>query len=403
VTANLSFYPKKKYHSFSNVSQLVLYQFITSIRAQSLFQKYGLVRMLLWTTDDEKSSLMPRSIQRRTRFSIEAELNTEYIAEVAGSDGTSVAGTLAANFFRDRAIDLESTRDVLSRMKAARISIPPGRETQIVRDLRAMSPQRRNAIRAGAKPGTFLRPFRAELDELEAAFTSGKYSAADAAQADRLKDLRYQAGWEEKRQKRIHDLLTDKSLTPAELDAEMQGLNKYLRIEAFLARDNRHVFRQDPRVLTWDRRPVEPLVARPAEFFPSVPCALLDVQPKAVHPLLRENGPGSGRGGDTFTMLLSSLMRSSVGPLSKALESIYPGAAEGVMPNCPSLRVDGGRAPGYLELTPRVLNERQIIEILRAWMEWPFRPEFSALVARESDDSGFGDDEGGSSVQMGDA
>jgi transcription factor 1 len=44
-------------------------------------------------------------------------------------------------------------------------------------------------------------------------------------------------------------------------------------------------------VLSWDRRPWEPLNVQPTEFFPNQACALIDIQPKAPHRLLRHIGP----------------------------------------------------------------------------------------------------------------
>lgn len=404
VTANLSFFPKRRYKSFANVTQLLLYQFINSVRSGTLFQKYGLVRMLIWVGEEEKSAIVPRTIQRRKRLSIDAEMGTEYVAEVAGADGAKGQDGSPDRFARDHAIDLESFRGVLARMAASGTAIPAGRETSIVREFDALSKARQAAVRAGSKPAVFDRPYRAELERLEADFAAGKISAAAEPQKHRrLTDLRYKVQWELRRHKAIHDMLSDTAATPAEWAERIKRLDKYLRIEFLLTRDNLHVFRQQPPVLTWDRRPAEPLVVRDAEFFPNVPCALLDIQPKATHPLLREMGPGTSRAGDVFAVLLSSLMRSSIDPLGKVLESIYPGAKDGVLPNCPSLAARADTMPpGYAEWDARSLNERQLVEILEAWMEWPFRPGFSELVARESEDSDLtGEDEGGA-VQMGD-
>ncbi|KAH8904496.1 S-adenosyl-L-methionine-dependent methyltransferase [Coniochaeta sp. PMI_546] len=403
VTANLSFFPKKKYQSFANVTQLLLYQFINSIRSGTLFQKYGLVRMLIWVGEEEKSAVMPRTIQRRKRLSIDAEMSTDYVAEIAGADRSRGQDGAPDRFARDHAIDLESIRGVLARMRSTKTTIPPGRETSIVREFASLSKKQQAAVRAGSKPAVFDRPYRAELEQLEAALEAGKLSpAADQQKHRRLTDLRYKVQWELRRHKAIHDMLSDASLAPAEWDQRIRRLDKYLRIEFMLTRDNLHVWRQDPPVLTWDRRPLEPLVVRDTEFFPNVPCALLDIQPKATHPLLREMGPGTSRAGDMFAVILSSMMRSSIDPLGKVLESIYPGAKEGVLPGCPTLRAGVALPPGYAEWNARSLNEGQLVEILEAWMEWPFRPGFSELVARESEDSDLvGEDESGA-VQMGD-
>jgi transcription factor 1 len=141
------------------------------------------------------------------------------------------------------------------------------------------------------------------------------------------------------------------------------------------------------------------------EFFPNVPCALLDIQPKTMHPLLLESGPNTSRAGDVFGILLGSMYRNSLDPLDKVLESIYPGAAEGVLPHCPSLvdpKTGGAGYSGWSGLSPRALNEKQLVEVLDAWMKWPFRPGFSELVGRGSEDGDYAGDEEGGAVQTGD-
>lgn len=399
VTANISFFPKKKYRTFSNVTQLLLFQFINSIRPGTLFQKYGLVRMLLWVGEEEKAAVLPRTVQRRRRLSLDAEVSTEYIAELAGAD-------MPDRFCRDRAIDLESGRETLARMEAAGKTIPPGRETALVRELQSMSDEDRAAIRAGAQPATFGRAYRSELAELEAEFEAKgqkEFSSMERQKYKRLLDLRYKVNWELRRHDIVYSIMSDPTLTKAELTERINRLDKYLRIDYHLQRDNLSVWRREPKpVMAWDRRPVEPLLTRDAEFFPNVPCALLDVQPKAAHPLLLELGPGTSRAGDTFSAIASGLMRTSIVPLGDALEAIYPGARDGVLANCPTLREGAWLPPGYPEWNTRSLAEEQFVEIVDKWMEWPFRPSFSELVSRESEDSDMTGDDEPQAVTMGD-
>lgn len=425
VTANLSFYPKKKYAFFDNIAQLLLYQFISAIRTGSLFQKYGLVRMLIWVGDDEKNSVLSRNIQRRKRLSVEAEISTEYIAEIAGADGMSINGLRAQGpFVRDHNIDLESTRMALDRTKRQGISMPPGRETRMMRELNSMSAKQRKQIKAGSSPPFFDRAYLGELAELEAEKEAGTLDTTDSKRVKRLRDLKYKANQDTRRSNMIHELLVARSSMPIELGAisdsekraewtakhsaweeRINRMDKALRGDFLLSRDNLHIFRQDPPVLSWDRRPVEPLVVSGMEFFPNVPCALLDIQPKTMHPLLLESGPNTSRAGDIFGILLGSMYRSSLDPLDKVLESIYPGAAEGVLPYCPSLvdpKVGGAGYSGWSGLSPRALNEKQLVEILDAWMKWPFRPGFSELVGRGAEDGDYAGDEEGGAVQTGD-
>ncbi|KAG8405810.1 hypothetical protein J3458_021741 [Metarhizium acridum] len=86
VTANLSMFPKKAFHGFDSISSMILYQFISSISTSTLFQRYGLVRMLIWVNDEDKRRLLPRSINRRKKSAFETELSCEWVHEVAGLD-----------------------------------------------------------------------------------------------------------------------------------------------------------------------------------------------------------------------------------------------------------------------------------------------------------------------------
>jgi transcription factor 1 len=265
------------------------------------------------------------------------------------------------------------------------------------------------AVLAGKQKASFCRPFREELRGLEEGFAAGKFDRLSDSYK-RLEDLRYRVGWEDRRGDTIHNLLMERDaiadLYPSDAAGrgEMKGqekewndkidrLNKNLQQEFKLTRDNLHIIRQDQPVMSWDRRELEPLVVQPTEFFPNMPCCLLDIQPRAMHPLLRDMGPQSSRSGDIFELILGGLLQASMIPISKALETVYTGAAEGILPYCPSLwdRSQGGMPlRGFGELTPRVLNERQLIEILDGWMKWPFAPTYPELVGRASEDAGEG-------------
>ncbi|KAJ9145319.1 rRNA adenine N(6)-methyltransferase [Pleurostoma richardsiae] len=408
VTANIAFHPRKRFLTFDSVAMLVLYQFITAIRTSSLFQKYGLVRMLIWAADHDKTTLLPRSVQGRRRLAIEGELTTDWITELVGSDGE--VGSKSARFVRDRTIDLESARNTLDRMRENGIQIPPGRESQLVTEVLTMSSEERRAIAAGKAKAEFDRPYLRELEELEEDFAAGKFSI-DSDKYKRFKDLRYALTRNARQHDAIHELLIERDeITALHRTATASGeaevlqllqerqtawndridkLVKNQRREFMLSRDNLDVFRQTPPVLSWDRRYAEPLRARPTEYFPNAPCCLLDIQPKAMHPLLRGTGARHGHAGDTFELILRSLLQTSLDPVGRALGAVWPGAPDGVIPHCPSLTDPdrGGQPiPGYGEVTVRGLNETQLVEMMQAWMKWPFRPTYPELVARLADD-----------------
>jgi hypothetical protein len=412
VSMNLSMFPKRRFRIFESLAQLVMFQLMSSIRPGALFQKYGMVRMLLWVTDNEKVSILPRTAQRRRKMAIEAELGTEWLCEVAGAEEIDVSNPRSTGWFRrDQSIDVESIGNALRRMEEAGITTPPGRESQYVREFLAFNSAAAPA--AGTHAAKVERPFLTELQNLETSFAAGVF-ADNSPEHKRLKILQYWLRWSVKRSGNILGLLRDRDdavkahvnakanpsdpallARAAELNKgwndKVSGLEKSLRAECLLHRDNLHVLHQNPPVLNWDRRYLDPLIVQNNEFFPNVPCALLDIQPKSAARVLRDMGPGSTRSGDTFDLILRSLIQNPVDPITKALETIYPGAGAGVYPLCPSLTdTEQGGSPltGWGELSARSLSERQLVEIAEGWMKWPFRPSYTELVSRTVDDGG---------------
>ncbi|KAL8302887.1 hypothetical protein RB601_008210 [Gaeumannomyces tritici] len=428
VVGNINFSPKKKLGQFSSLGNLLLYQFIHSVASRSLFQKYGLVRMLLWCGVEEKRTLLPRTLQRRKRTAIDGELAAEYIHEIAAyDDGTR---RLDGVFCRDHFIDLYTCHKTLQRMRAAGIDTPPGRETELMRTVRAMEDAGTTIPEPGKNPVRILRTHLNELNDIQA----GDLRLGSKREThNRLKELTNRTVWDSRRAEQVHSLLLERDAisklrtaaakrraereaadvsTKAaknkqkkeleELDEEdgvlverelawnneVSGLDHLLHDFFRLVRDNLRLVSQDPPVLHWDRRALEPLTVDKSEFFPNVPASLLDIQPKVMHHRLREMGPGSSHAAEEFDLVMSMLLRAGYSqPIEDAMRAIWHGAAEGAMPNCPSLR-DPERAGSGLAglagkndaLCTRVLNEAQWMELLEAWLKWPFRPSYEQLI-----------------------
>ncbi|OHE91109.1 hypothetical protein CORC01_13591 [Colletotrichum orchidophilum] len=420
VTANLSFYPKKRYRNFDSVASLVLFQLISSIRTGALFQKYGLVRMLVWTNNDDQRSFLARNLQGRRKSALEAEFACEWLGVVAGKEAHANSDSKReAWHVRDRWIDVDSTKDTLARMRKNGFEMPEGRKLDSTKQAEqgAISTGRH----AGEQTPYLSRPYMAELKELEGELAAGTLETSNTSKPwKRLKFLRHQVKSHEEDAENNKNLVAEmyelnrlrmtKAISDAELDererawdAKVSALGKNFLIDFRIIRDNLHVFRQDPPVMLWDRRPYEPLAVKPAEFFPNVECCLLDIQPKAMHPLLRQSGPGTSRAGDMFELFRGSMLAQGLEPVSKSLERIWPGASEGILPNCPSLRdpAQGGLAgKGHGELCSRVLNETQWTELLEAFMAWPFRPSYEEMIGRLADDIEPADDDNGGGSSM---
>ncbi|ODA83481.1 hypothetical protein RJ55_01995 [Drechmeria coniospora] len=396
VTANLSTFPKKAYNGFDSISTMVMYQLMSSIRTSSLFQRYGLVRMLVWVNDEDKRRLLPRSINRRRRSAFEAELSCDWIHEVAGLDA-EVEDRYA---LRDEWINKESAYNTLERMAARGLTMPNGRETLAYTNA-AAEPSLMGKKLAGLHPPTLSRPFKQELEDLEQALGRAKSASAPS----RLKALRQREKYDREDGLTYLDLLqeheaistsgmnrgsstSDFATADAAWNDRIDNLKKNARNEFNTIRDGYHLFRQDPPALLWDRRAYEPLSIRADEFFPNAPTALLDIQPKAMHALFRQHGPSSTRSGDMSEVMLRYWFHNTLLPVRRAMEGLWAGFGD-LIENCPSVRDHGrGGTPmtGHGALTARSLNEAQWAEIMQAWMDWPFRPTYSQMLGRLVED-----------------
>ncbi|KAK1777695.1 hypothetical protein QBC45DRAFT_416215 [Copromyces sp. CBS 386.78] len=416
VTANLGSYPKRKYASFASATAMILYQFNHAIRSGALFQKYGLVRMLLWLDDEDKAAILPRMAQRRRRVAVDAELNCESITHVAGPDYSDIDPSKRLWFSRDVNIDRSSALETLQRMKKAGIQTPPGRETKILREISENPAQ---VASAGEVPITYDFRHQDQLDQLEQDFEEGKI-AIGSDEHKLMVRMRVQIGSANRRflinhkvmetfTQLINDWRAAKAAGGDNEEALAAIMARYKAWEKaflnmgttangdwFVQRDNLHLWSQ--KSMLWDRRAVEPLVVNKEEFFPHVPLSLLDIQPKAAHRVLRSMGPNSDRSGDMADVLMRSIMIYINSPMSKVLNRLAPGAADYVYPKCQSF-VDpekgGVPFPGTAEITVRGMSAWQYEDLLEQWMKWPFKPKLEDLISQLSDEYKEAEEDGG--------
>ncbi|KAK7941634.1 S-adenosyl-L-methionine-dependent methyltransferase [Apiospora aurea] len=391
VTANIAFHPRKRFMGFESIARLVQHQFLDAIRSGQIFHRYGQVRMLLWTRRDDKGSLVARSMQRRKRSAIDAELHCEYLHEVCGKSGPD-----SIWYVRDTNLDRASAQMAARRMRENGIVMPARRTPQVHKDALA-DLDAGNIVVPGAAPPVFARAYHETLSSLQEANEEQameKYSE----EHNLLRKLQWRdnsdlARFQEifKRQQAYDAILqlraekttkggkkngqvTERELRKmeAEWDDEFSRLPNSKRLDYLKCYDNMHLVRQDPPAMAWDRRAYEPLETSAVDFFPNT-------------------GPNSNRASEIFDLLTRALFMSSASPLHKLLDSVWPGAADWVIPRCKSLHDPklGGKPVKcqYGRISPRSLNDKQWQELLERWMEWPFRPEYQELLARSQDDS----------------
>lgn len=422
--ANLGYFPKKTFQGFRSITTLTVHQLLSAIRTHALFQRYGQVRMLMWMHDKEKTAILPRMISHRKKFSVDAEVSCELVQEIAGSD------TPTDTFRRETALDLESALAVKNRMAKAGIETPPSR----VGTLEAKAAQHSAASLEERKLVT-SKVWLDELADLERRYKLKEFPACYDENGKPVYIMQDKNGkWgkistmfkrtpEYLRMKRLHwnrdqtgrkaDIfelhITEYEQIMAELvilqtDTSPDGVVKKkdatekLRIwretvenglpDDFGERilhfiDDRRALHQDPPLLLWDRRQAEPLMTNTTEFFPHHDMCLLDFHPKSTWPIVRGHNI---KNYDFFDFLISSLFHIPTQSLVNGLKAIAPGAAEWILPKCPSITnpAKGGVA-NVDELAVRSVTQDMMEEIMEEWMAWPFRPTKAEMMARMMD------------------
>ena len=166
VLANLGWYPRRPFRAFPSVSLLVIHQLLSAVRAHSLFHRYGLVRMLVWLSNDEGKQVLPRNISARRKMAVEAEVSCTGIYEIASSTVESAA------WKRDESINVESSRKVLKKMEEAGITTPEGREGEYQRQaVNGLYGQDHEDDRMAVR-----RKWQDELHELQEQHAAGSFS-----------------------------------------------------------------------------------------------------------------------------------------------------------------------------------------------------------------------------------
>ncbi|KAI0202113.1 hypothetical protein F4808DRAFT_421918 [Astrocystis sublimbata] len=401
VTANLAFHPKKRFLSFESVTSLVLHQFVDAIRSSALFQRYGCVRMLIWARSDDKLMFVPRNLQRRRKQALDNDLLCEWTDEICGDESAA-----SSWFMREDAINQASMVSTIERMRAAKIKLPAGRETEGFPEALAGVKAKKKWPVPGTHPPTFKKPFQNVLAELQATnaetglvggstewLSMQRYQWRANADAKKATQFIEQMGY----LKTYQQLLSSGTATGEQLAAaksawetNLFGHGKSFKEEFLTYSHNLHAFHRPVPLLPWDRRRYEPMTVQLDEFFPNVACSLLDIQPKAPHPLMCETGPGSNRAADILDIILQSLMQQTTAPVGPNLDALWPGAKDYILPRWSSIKdfSRGAFCPDLRHAEPcaRLLDTQQVEELIELWMEWPFRPKFHELLGRAQED-----------------
>ena len=401
-------------------------EYFRSLQDQSDFNRNGVVRMLMWMSDHEKATLLPRTVMLRRRLAVLGEL-TCHIEEVAG-------GSLEPSL-RRRApeLDFESSMHTAKRMEKANIHIPMSRLTEIPRQIQEAHASTgsggSNISDITIDPVAYdERDWHEELRALEKAFADGvfpqivggpsniqksKYrtSIADkpfTPEYLRLKYLQVAKRSQRKKRNALEELLQeqediealeltiteDETLDDQTRKSKREELEErqnqfQLRLDRLPTRQdgNLHAIADDkracsisPPVLQWDRRTAEPIIAGPQEFHPSRTLALIDFQPRtpSTNPLTKTQK-------HYLDVMLTDFLIHPSQSVPTALNILALGAADALIPHAPSLRDPrkGGRRD-LDQLRVRLLTTEMLHELAIAWEKWPFRPSLAELMRNQS-------------------
>lgn len=427
--ANLAYHPKKIYRSFGSLTHLVLHQLMSAIRSHSLFQRYGQIRMLIWLVDAERYYPLPRHIATRKKSSIEVEMSCGNITEIASS--TRPVGL----FRRDEGLEADRTAEVIQTMKEQRISTPENRESFMQRHLNSLRHRSEFSIETADKDriGNLylkqlrimekrfergdLKKYRDEgRTRLETSNTgilgnspepvfelSPEYKKLLTLRSRKVMSIKSRntvlefAALQDEIMDLQRELYNGDPNEPtyesrrAHLTQLMQHFkdslgrikNEVTATEVTTYLDEKRLMQQPVPGLAYDRRSVEPLMTRPDDFFPEHELALVDFQPQSIWPILRDNFPANY---DEFEYIISNLFGSSSIPVPSAIKSLWPGAADWMLPRCPTLaNPNMGGDMDISRVSVRCLSMKMMEEIFEAWMSWPFKPSRMELIGRLND------------------
>jgi len=193
-----------------------------------------------------------------------------------------------------------------------------------------------------------LRDYKTELQKREIDWDDADFDETHPEEYRRMKEL---------------------SDAVAHLYKRIDTLKHFIEVEALV--DDRFTARRPTPVLAWDRRPYEPLVTNPEDFFPQHALALVNFTPKEMSKEMYERETSR-----VWWRVVSTLFGSARRNIRTALESITPGASDYILPLVPELTdpAQGGMADPK-DFPVRCLSTEQIEHIVQEWEDSPIREE----------------------------
>lgn len=384
--------------------------YVSLFGLQSDLFKRGLFRVLAWLPDKNKYSLVPRSVNLRSKQATRYEAMS-YIKEVAGASALTEDLSKNQRSFPLRVEDMDTIRQAETasglivpsgRMDAALLpptvhihpSVESWRTTESTEHLafhdelltldsqvEKLYPTRYQEYQPYWRSlGRRIPNQKGELSPVVTQWVK-LYSRARTLHTSYWASLRIanESRAIEREWLDIDAQSDTKAL--AELkrrhEANVAAINKQTSRNAILIRKLIDDYRAyDRRVLSWYRRPYNPLIVNPRDFgkgrthAENKVLALVDMEPK---PSFRKIFDTDAKW-RSFDFMLARLTHTWSNDIPTALEQLVFGGVDAFIETIPSLRdVRKGGLYDHKEIRFRTLPVETMFDIALAYHEWPFR------------------------------
>ena len=401
---------------------LVLHQLAQHALANQYFQSAGLVRMLLWVPEEHKPNLLAPMLWLRSSSNLGLSLafNINETAHVQSLDVVNEQRLAMDKVARRRSImlDVLNADAVNDRMKRTGMTMPEGR---IPKELESLSPpdgklpEARSPLVPARQDPTEIQSTIDEINVIIDDASSwvrgiqhpGKLDS-DILEYPQVTELVAEF-WKLKQQSLNPERLMlhlDVGLRLINVEAtfkefeesdpaysSLQTLNdnvlalgdKFNKLIESCGFNHRNAIRDildeqtayfaSPSLLTLYDRSYEPLKANSSEFWPNQNLALFDLIPKE-RDLTVPGLATSAEAGRIASEFLKSLFASRNMPLPQALDKVAVNAAQDLIPKVPA--ITDARRGGRLDpnnIRVRMITEEMVEGLVKAFFEWPFRPE----------------------------
>jgi transcription factor 1 len=455
-------YPINHVARYVDHSSLILQHMTYAALTNEIFQRSGLVRMLWWAPDASKTVFLPTNIRGKRAFDMNLQIGA-YITEVAGVSHLE-SSLRKSRMDSPRAPEMDASvagrveRDMAERgqvMPKGReqpmaLKVPPLEDDPHAHDsfLKTTCSTTDDLVLAVGEFREHLKTTHRVLDAWKSRAGSNKMANLSHKGVQKLyeRHVRYQQSCDAIRSRpkdvgffsskaaefrsivgmdtilRLINLeanyaaVSDTNPDPKTLSAlreKILSLNKTCDawIEEFvsfavmkkitLLLDDLISLEARPSTLSRDRRPYEPLQAFSHEFWPNYDLTLLDLTPR----LTDISSPGivdRVEGAKACQAVIKIIYSSPAIPLTTALDRVAPNAAQDLLPQVPEIldaRKGGRMDPSRMSV--RMLSQEMMVGLMRAFLEWPFRPSNLdlALAQEEGQTLGEGDDGEGEPVE----